>query len=268
MPTGGVPSPPVEDLTSAATRLPFGGQREDRPSAGPPGIHGRRAIVRRGRPTGVPASPTVRTVRPRPLPRRTVDLIRRLVDIGRCAATVAGYDTIVETAAGSESTYLHVKRDGWWFGIRVSTHAAVYGCSIDYDQITVPRVEDASESDQGWDRFDEVASVLRANAVTGGSVVADPIHVRQQILRAEMDAADRSTHIDEQGEFRFDSATATWHRVQGEGQPPGFVPRGVLNTAATAAIRHRENAREKFAAAELGIAARHTGVGQRLWSPD
>lgn len=258
----------VEDMGSAASRLSFGwdesgdsiSSSSDR--VGRPGMHvgvGRRM---RGRLKSSGQKVKRRGVIMSPPSGEVLHMLRRLSESAQGYAAMAGYPMIVERAGGSESTYLHIRREGFWFGIRMSTHQPAYQCSLDYDQILFQN-EDCDVAS------DNIFEHLQQQILDGGSVVADPSEVRRQIIIAEIQGADGVVRELNGVDWSFDAASMCWQcdcHAANEGSEitrvPSFLPRAGLSVGETAALRHRENKREKWAAAESGISPEQTTTGR------
>lgn len=188
--------------------------------------------------------------------------MRRLSESAQGYAAMAGYPMIVERAGGSESTYLHIRREGFWFGIRMSTHRPAYQCSLDYDQVLFQN-EDCDVASEN------IFEHLRQHVLYGGSVVADPSEVRRQIIIAEIQGADGVIRELNGVDWSFDATSMCWRcdgQTANEGSEitrvPSFLPRAELSVGETAALRHRENQREKWVAAESGISPEQTTAGR------
>lgn len=195
-------------------------------------------------------------------------VLRRLSDSAQGFAAMAGYPMIVERAGGSESTYLHIRREGFWFGIRLSTHRPAYQCSQDYDQILFQN-EDCDVASE------IIFEHLQRHVLHGGSVVADPSEVRRQITIAEIQGADGVVRELDGVDWWFDAASMCWQcddPAASQGREvtrvPSYLPRTELSVGETATLRHRENKREKWTAAESGVSSDQTTTGRIVfdWS--
>ena len=178
-----------------------------------------------------------------PPSRSAASLVIDFVDAAVTRLAVAGVGCVVETAGGSESSYLHWKFDGHWRGLRVSAHPAAYACSGDYESILV--------SIQ-WSRHREaevLAGVLD-RLPDAGNIVADPSEVGRLIWLAELQAArGTEARIDEQ-RWVWDGAAWATGEPAANRLPPCHVPRRRLSIAETAAIRHRANGVARWSASE------------------
>lgn len=170
-----------------------------------------------------------------------------VVRAGRQAATDAGLTVVMEYSPGSESSYFHVLRDGLWRGVRVSCHAAVYDCSIDYQQVRVTEPFDAASV--------AAAKELVVAAVTGGgNVVADPQEVNTAIAKIAAVMADGRVYTDADGSrWRWSADDDEWqlrgrHWGEGEPEPPQHRPNPAVSARIRCQVRHSQNVNAKWAA--------------------
>ena len=107
-------------------------------------------------------------------PHTRHDATRLIAEAGLGAAEAAGLVCHLERSPTSESLYLHTKRGGYWYGVRISCHEAVYDCCLDYEQLMVedPPLTEAIEAGS------ESASQM---VLEGNHVVADPAEVAEAI---------------------------------------------------------------------------------------
>ena len=221
----------------------FGQSSSRSVSPGRVGVHLGRPR-RRNRP--VAAMPTVS-----PPPRADqntggvslAEAVAFLADLAKTIAAARRWVCIIEYAGSSESTYVHVRRDNLWYGVRVSAHPSKYACSSDYQQILLPKRPTASD-------IDDAAERLRHLVVHGGHRVAEPHLVRTELWAEQIAAADGQTcqTTDPQGnviDWRWSAEQLDWQtEVETDSPPPMWIPRVTLDTGTTAAIRHRVNRRE------------------------
>lgn len=244
-----------EDFANAADRLPFAGGRSNRAGDLRPGIaRGRRKLRGRLRTRARFLSPPA-TGSPDDRDVQMVKGMTHLADRARLEAATHDWPCTVEFAAGSESTYVHVLRNGFWYGIRMSSHLAVYGCSRDYAQLILPK----SLSDRS---LRAAADVIASQVCAGGLVVAAPQDVRREMLLAEVLGADGGLHETDDGViWKWSAKQRAWQRMDhgsDESCEPPFIPRQALSTGESAAIRHRMNQREKWVASERGVEVQRT----------
>lgn len=301
----------VEDLTTAASRLPFGGDSlsgesppaiDPDPTAGPesaadpepaiapdypsprqtdtprgrPGFCYGRSRRRGGRTAAGSSARSSRRV-DTTIPRDVETTLRGLCWFARCIAASRGHAVIIERAGGSESTYIHVRRrhDGgppFWFGIRLSTHAAVYACSHDYAQMLLPKPHHTDpvanitttyepstyEPAVDWADF---RSVLADEICQGGLVVADPAEVRRQIDWESIRTCRGEIWSNGAADYRFEIDPLGWRAIGDPDTANDYdlpFPQSSLSVGQTASIRHRENWREKWVAATQGVPAELT----------
>ena len=190
------------------------------------------------------------------------EAVTYLADLARSVAADRGHVCIVEFAGSSESTYVHVRRPSvettfetpprprheTWFGIRISAHPAKYACSGDYEQVLLSR-------SPGVDEVHRAAGVLIEAMRHGGRPVAEPHRVRGELWAAQVAAAigQMATMIRGEREivWTWQGIDRRWQtEADDPGPPPTTIPRVQLDTATTAAIRHRVNRREAWAATE------------------
>lgn len=114
-------------------------------------------------------------------------------------AECCGYELVLERSDRSEARYLHVCRQGTWFGIRIATHLPVYACSRDYSQIITSRVPLSDERAY-------YVRLMREKVRDGGRIVANPQCVasyldltpaefEQLSARRKADLRHRANHI-------------------------------------------------------------------------
>jgi|GEM_PF-123921 len=126
------------------------------------------------------------------LPQRTQnDGIREeLVRAFRRMAQNSGYENHVAQSHRSESTYLRILRNGHWFGLRISSHEAVYSASADFEQLIVPVSKLCPE-----DFRSRAHAHVRRYLTHGGRVVASPQEteaaIRQCFLSTSVDHRKR-----------------------------------------------------------------------------
>ena len=298
----------TQDLGSAASRLPFGwdddGSGElNLPSAskmpsavGRPGVRAgavrRRGRIARVKPFNRPAAAIQRReANPGSTPgERARASIRYLADLGRAVAGKLGYPCVVEEAGGSESTYLHIEREGWWYGIRISTHPPAYACSYDYEPLLLP--VDRIDVDRA-----EFESRVRHLAASGGWIVASPAEVQRSVDQESLAMRQGCSVNDGQMVWRFDADRVDWvcvgrstsvedgvcesleldqacdqtealDQTEPLDQPdrfdqlgPPWIPTSHLSAAQIAAIRHRCHWREKWSASQCGVEPSRIGLG-------
>lgn len=160
---------------------------------------------------------------------------------------MSGCECVTERSPTSESTYLHLRRGGHWYGIRVSAHPPAYACSRDYASVIVPR-----------NPTDAVAAELTATVVAltrrNAAVVADPREVRRATRRLEDFLLTGRRCTDTRGvRWEWSAERRAWSRVDGQAPPPGAAPpthrpRSLLSNRNRSAVRHSQNALAKYAA--------------------
>ncbi|MEM6979563.1 MAG: hypothetical protein AAF539_07815 [Planctomycetota bacterium] len=190
-----------------------------------------------------------------------IEATSRLADIARTASALRGWRMIVEFASGSESTYLHINRGAVqpWYGLRISAHRPAYACSQDYQQLELSKLVSN-------DQFSRAREVTLQFIVSGTVVVANPHDVRAEIWRQEIiDADGVIVKTDDAQRWRWNGPLGLWQRmtscdsddssnqpISSRSLPPVSTPRQPVRTLRAAAIRHRINQREKWAA-ELAL---------------
>ncbi|MEM6329045.1 MAG: hypothetical protein AAF790_02235 [Planctomycetota bacterium] len=143
---------------------------------------------------------------PQALRRRAA---RAVIRAGASAASMAGYDAVIERSPGSESTYLHVHRRGVWWGFRVSCHRPTYDCCRDYEQVLFDLDRHPAGPDPAAVR--RAAVWLAWRAPLAGMVVADPRAVTDAIDRLAAKLSDGRLYRDPAGVcWRWDAAAAAW----------------------------------------------------------
>lgn len=175
---------------------------------------------------------------------------RLVAQAGETAAIAAGLACVVERSHGSESRYLHVCRDGVWYGLRVSCHEAVYDCCLDYEPLllgdppTAEVIATASES-------------AAQRAVSGGAVVADPAEVAAAIDKIAAVLCDGRVYRDDDGlrwrwiadEERWDLACRFWGD-ESTLQPPAHRPSTTVTARIRCQVRHSQNVAARWAVEE------------------
>lgn len=133
---------------------------------------------------------------------------------GEASASLAGLECVTEHSPGSESTYLHVRRRGLWWGIRISCHRPAYDCCRDYEQLLLP--DPCPEATLVADMRRVVARVR-----VGGRVVAGPRDVARAIDRLAQRLSHGRCYRDRHGRrWRWDAAAQAWGALQaGAGRP-------------------------------------------------
>ncbi|MEN0110108.1 MAG: hypothetical protein AAF805_05245 [Planctomycetota bacterium] len=178
-----------------------------------------------------------------------------VAESGESVAADAGLPCVTQRSPGSESTYLHVLRDGWWRGVRVSCHAAVYDCCIDYAQVRLPEEADAESVRLASER-------VRRLVTDGGAVVADPAVVDDAIRRIGAALCDGRRYRDTAGvRWRWSSEQTAWRRVSlcrgdDEPAPPTHRPALVVSPRIGCSVRHAQNVAAKWAYDESVAMAR------------
>lgn len=168
----------------------------------------------------------------------------RVAEAGEAAAAAAGLRCVTQRSPGSESTYLHVLRDGWWRGVRISCHAAVYDCCIDYAQLRLPDTP-CSES------VANASERVRTLVVAGGEVIADPSVVNAAIERLAAVLCDGRRYRDAAGvRWRWTAADQAWRR-DGVGRvvatPPVHRPCSLVSPRICCQVRHAANVNARWA---------------------
>jgi hypothetical protein len=157
---------------------------------------------------------------------------------GVIAASHAGLPCVVERSPGSESVYLHTRRGGRWWGIRVSCHAPAYDCCFDYQQLLLG----SAPTDATIRRDLRRVAVM---AVRGGSVVADPGEVAAAIKRLSSALAEgRPARAPDGSHWRWSEAFGTWRPDGGSrppGTPPTHRPHPALSPRVRCQVRHSAN---------------------------
>ncbi|MEM6692536.1 MAG: hypothetical protein AAF664_24110 [Planctomycetota bacterium] len=237
--------------------LPSFSDKTKRPSKGRVGVH--RGSGRRRRiapmPLVRPAASTTSTVSEDST--SLAEAVTFLSEVAKTEAAKHGYVCIVEFAGGSESTYIHVRRTqqdqkSVWYGIRISAHLAKYACSSDYEQLLLSNKPSQTELNQA-------AEKITSLVLQGGRPVAEPHLIRSQIWEAQVNGAkgERATTVHEGKTVAWiwQGADNGWvaeapDDLDIKTATPTWIPRVQLDTATTAAIRHRINRREAWAADE------------------
>ncbi|MFK7737260.1 MAG: hypothetical protein AB8B50_14595 [Pirellulaceae bacterium] len=93
-----------------------------------------------------------------------------LLCVAESVAEEHGYRMVLERSDRSEARYLHICRNGTWFGIRIATHLPVYACSRDYAQL-VTSLEPGPTERRFFMRF------IWEKVSHGGRVVANPTQI-------------------------------------------------------------------------------------------
>ena len=194
---------------------------------------------------------------------RAIDSVEYLHAVAVLTCVRAGLGYEIERSDRSEAFYVKVFRDGaagpgTWFGTRVASHLPVYRCSQDPAQIHVPRtVADPAELADAERRL---VREIRA----GGRPVADPDEVREALFAAFREQRDGAERPGPAGtRWRWRERTLRWKLTSVDGVPAADVPDGVRRAVARfappdapdgrlapreqSAIRHRLNARARWA---------------------
>ncbi|TWT99346.1 hypothetical protein Pla108_02830 [Botrimarina colliarenosi] len=182
---------------------------------------------------------------PTPLDRH--EATRRVVLAGQAAADAAGLECVLENSLNSESRYLHVCRDGVWYGLRVSCHEAVYDCCQDYEQVRLSERPDEAAITEATQRAEH--GVLR-----GGDVVANPADVAVAIDKIAAVLCDGRTYRDDDGlRWRWRSEAASWElacRYWGDEtqlSPPSHRPAATVTARIRCQVRHAQNVAARWA---------------------
>lgn len=170
----------------------------------------------------------------------------RVLLAGERAALAAGYRCVCERSPGSESAYLHVERNGVWYGVRVSCHAPAYDCSIDYEQLRLqePPAEEAVSAAE---------ALIAERALTGGSIVADPAVVDERIAQIASVMADGRVYRDADGtRWLWSADEEAWvlrgrHWGESEPSPPRHRPHPSVSARIRCQVRHSENVNARWA---------------------
>jgi hypothetical protein len=160
---------------------------------------------------------------------------------GEAAATAAGLVCVLEVSPHSESRYLHVERDGFWYGVRISCHEAVYDCCRDYAQLMI------SEPPTPEVLANAVKTVQQL-VLSGGEVVADPAAVAVAIEKIAAVLCDGRTYRDDDGlrwkwvadEERWELACRYWGD-EAALVPPTHRPSAVVTARIRCQVRHTQN---------------------------
>lgn len=183
-----------------------------------------------------------------------MDAIEYLKAVATVEACRGGYEYTIERSNVSEATYVKLRRDDTWYGIRIAAHVPYYASSADYEQILVPlEVLGAAEVAEAE------AHLVRA-VHHGGRIVADPQETAialLQALRAKRHGA--VVRGEQRTVWRWDENVLTWRLVRVDDRPaapadeellaqnhPGNAPEVHLSSAEQSAIRHRLNLRAEW----------------------
>lgn len=196
-------------------------------------------------PWGVDPSETTIPLSRDPLDRDGATLQVALA--GNAAAEAAGYTYVLEPSLHSESRYLHVQRDGVWYGVRVSCHEAVYDCCRDYAQLLIaepPTLEVLASATE----------TVQQLVQSGGEVVADPAAVAVAIEKIAAVLCDGRAYRDDDGlRWRWLAEEGRWElacRYWGDESaltPPKHRPSAVVSARIRCQVRHSQNVAAKWA---------------------
>ena len=167
---------------------------------------------------------------------------------GNAAAEAAGYTCVLEPSLHSESRYLHVERDGVWYGVRISCHEAVYDCCRDYAQLMISE----PPTPEVLARAIETVQHL---VLSGGEVVADPAAVAVAIGKIAAVLCDGRTYRDDEGlRWRWIADEERWElacRYWGDESvlvPPTHRPSAVVTARIRCQVRHAQNVTARWSA--------------------
>jgi hypothetical protein len=181
-----------------------------------------------------------------------IDYLKALATIEACRG---GYEFKIERSDVSEATYVKVRRDETWYGIRIASHPHYYASSADYEQVLVSlQVENAAEL------ADAEADLVRS-IHDGGRIVADPQETAFALLE-ELRAKRGRTIVrgDQRTVWKWDEDALFWRllRVDNRAATPADerrlahfrplnAPEVRLTSAEQSAVRHRLNLRAEWA---------------------
>ena len=183
-----------------------------------------------------------------------MDAIEYLKAVATVEACRGGYGFKIERSDVSEATYVKVRRDQTWYGIRIAAHPPYYASSADYEQILVPlQVENLPEL------ADAEVDLVRA-IHTGGRVVADPQETAFALLEALREKRGRTIlRAQHRTVWKWDENALLWHLLRVDDRTatladeerlssyrPLNAPEIRLTSAEQSAVRHRLNLRAEW----------------------
>lgn len=170
----------------------------------------------------------------------------------------AGLPVEVDFSRQSEAVYVRVKRDCFWYGLRIASHEPHHVCSADCEQFLVPQ-EVASVAELA-----ATESRLKQAVVAGGQVVAGGGEVAAALLEEVRRQRDRQRQSGESGTlWQWEEQKLAWRLIRVEGREPlpadhdvhagnrpNAPPEIRLTPSEQCAIRHRLNFRAAWAREE------------------